>query len=259
MKQIKKYLATFLTVLMLVNMLPLGSLAATYSDWTNRVNADDDTWTVTFRGADGATVSTVKVDDGSSIGTLPAAPYISDEYYFNGWYSEDGVVTEDTVVWHDITADAKYDYMPASDGEIELGTNEVALKISWDAGTFPAGVRPIGRSVSGAEDKAEKALPDAEITGAVAFDLTFYAYVDDVATKVQPANENKVHVKISFKKGHELDTDDLTVLHREASGNYEIIESDPTKNGVEFDGESFSIYIIVESELGINEKSTAPT
>ncbi len=98
----ERLLAIIMSLMMVFQMMPFSALA---DEVASDVKQGTEYWTVTFK-ANGGTVETLTVEDGSTVANLPTDP--TGDAPFIGWYVDDTEFTTSTVVNSDLTVTAKF-------------------------------------------------------------------------------------------------------------------------------------------------------
>ncbi len=109
MMKIKRGVSLLLTVLMLVQMMPVNAMAEGWNMVRSAVYTAPATYTVTFN-VNGETTATVNVENRRTVGSnMPADPTAEEGQMFVGWYTSDGVrFTKDTIVTGSLTVSARF-------------------------------------------------------------------------------------------------------------------------------------------------------
>ncbi|MBQ6077143.1 MAG: InlB B-repeat-containing protein, partial [Clostridia bacterium] len=202
---------------------------------------------MTFVDKDGKVLVVMSVLAGAAIGELPEAPEVEGRAFI-GWYTELGQhVYSTTKVNGMMRVIARYegddvgtDILPAQSFEYTTAHN-VTVRASVPEGVFPEGTTMRVTDVD--EDKtralALTKVSASELTDAVAVDITFY---DANGFKIEPKDQNKVHVKINTNR--KMEGDSFTLYHEIRDGVLQAM-GNASPYGADFESASFSVYIVV--------------
>ena len=232
----KRFLAWMMVLLMLGQMLPGVSFAASEAeentDNLHEVVSDPVEkpvyHTVTFT-AEEEEVSTIFAADGAEISQLPEAPEIDGEDFL-GWYDGDQPFTTETEIHENKSVLGVY--KEKEDVEGALYANEDLYITGKVPGNGIIEVTPVRASVNG-----EQIL--------CAYDISIYANKNQQkkGKTWQPADKK---VKVHFRHDT-FGSDKLNIYHMGADGA-EYIDTVQAQDGwIEFEASSFSVYVFTQS------------
>ena len=132
-------------------------------------------------------------------------------------------------------------YMPA--GSFSGLTSQMTVTVSYDDHTFPTGttmrVTDVSKheAIAAAEQSTEG---DEEVIDAVAVDITF---LDANNEEIQPEGAVSVSM-VPYTPLETTETSTTEVIHKDDSGNTQVIDAAASAQNATFDADSFSIYVI---------------
>ena len=132
-------------------------------------------------------------------------------------------------------------YMPA--GTFSGSTSQMTVTVSYDDHTFPTGttmrVTDVSKheAIAAAEQSTEG---DEEVIDAVAVDITF---LDANNEEIQPEGAVSVSM-VPYTPLETTETSTTEVIHKDDSGNTQVIDAAASAQNATFDAHSFSIYVI---------------
>lgn len=132
-------------------------------------------------------------------------------------------------------------YMPA--GTFSGSTSQMTVTVSYDDHTFPTGttmrVTDVSKheAIAAAEQSAED---DEEVIDAVAVDITFLNANNE---EIQPEGAVSVSM-VPYTPLETTETSTTEVIHKDDSGNTQVIDAAASAQNATFDADSFSIYVI---------------
>ena len=132
-------------------------------------------------------------------------------------------------------------YMPA--GTFSGSTSQMTVTVSYDDHTFPTGttmrVTDVSKheAIAAAEQSTES---DEEVIDAVAVDITF---LDANNEEIQPEGAVSVSM-VPYTPLETTETSTTEVIHKDDSGNTQVIDAAASAQNATFDADSFSIYVI---------------
>lgn len=186
-------------------------------------------------------------DDETEIVGATATP-ATEDYKFINWTDEDGeVVCEEAtfVPTEKVTATYTANFEEVVEKEAVFNTvrNGINITVLAHPGTFPEGTEMVVKIVSNSEVvDAVDAATDYEVDSSniIAFDISFKSEGEEI----QPAKPVKVTFQNVDLEGRQLD-----VFHMEDSNSEaEPVATVENSSEVEFEAESFSVYVVVGSE-----------
>lgn len=132
-------------------------------------------------------------------------------------------------------------YMPA--GTFSGSTSQMTVTVSYDDHTFPTGTKMRVTDVSKHEAIAaaeQSTEGDEEVIDAVAVDITFLNANNE---EIQPEGAVSVSM-VPYTPLETTETSTTEVIHKDDSGNTQVIDAAASAQNATFDADSFSIYVI---------------
>ncbi|WP_102341893.1 MBG domain-containing protein [Galactobacillus timonensis] len=132
-------------------------------------------------------------------------------------------------------------YMPA--GTFSGSTSQMTVTVAYDDHTFPIGttmrVTDVSKheAIAAAEQSTEG---DEEVIDAVAVDITFLNANNE---EIQPEGAVSVSM-VPYTPLETTETSTTEVIHKDDSGNTQVIDAAASAQNATFDADSFSIYVI---------------
>ena len=139
------------------------------------------------------------------------------------------------------TAAPEPEYLPA--GSFNGSTSQMTVSVSYDDHTFPTGttmrVTDVSKheAIAAAEQSTEG---DEEVIDAVAVDITFLNANNE---EIQPEGAVSVSM-VPYTPLETTETSTIEVIHKDDSGNTQVIDAAASAQNATFDADSFSIYVI---------------
>lgn len=177
MAKIKRFLASLLSVIMLLQMMPVSAIAE--GVFYSNVEKGADYYKVVFQDENGTSVTTQYVMSGETL-ILPE-DLSKEQHKFLGWYVGDEQVTADTAVTADMTVTARFE-------EIALYTVHVKYVLENDENVEVAD--PVTRSYT-ADDAADSITSPASVLYGEQL-----LYPDQAAVDVDPSTLSQTETTI---------------------------------------------------------------
>ncbi len=221
----RRFLAILLSLLMLLQALPMSALAEGWNVARSNIEEGATYYTVTFEVEDTA-VATQLIESGETVSTFPEDPFKAD-YQFDGWFVEDAKFTSSTAVSADTTVKAKF---------TPIDAYEVTIKYVDKAGDEVADSIVRSYLVTDAQDVIES--PASVVVGKGEEQKTLYP--DRASVTINPAKlpaedenaDKKVVYTVTYAESNATYTVKHFLKNLEGEGYTEIEKTAQTLNGV---------------------------